>query len=368
MFTETELRDMLRASADRASLASPPTRAEDLDLVPATPSDRPDRRARRIAAPLAIAAATVVLAGGAAVLARQGGDPKPDDAANAPTSSASTSAPTTDALPPRLHQPTTPLLDVFTVKGTKNVETYVSPEGEDLHGQQLVHKQLSGDRTVSLIVAPEKAFDDESISKSRPVGIAGTTGYYDVVRLFPLSADGKGGSAPMGTVIFHTPDGKWAFAYLKKNTDNNTQDGTPVDDPDEIVAAYNRLQVSFTSGKFRTPLKLKYLPADARLSAAGSTDGVTIDGRSDDLTTLDGNKQMSVTLMDSNPGFVDGTDCSNKALGCTTRLHRDFGGHTLLVDGIGYAMSETRKVFDNVQLAADPDDRSTYFTLADAIG
>lgn len=410
MFTESELRDALRHSAARAdalpadvlttpstgrseagTTAAPATSvtarsgidtaAEPLGLAPVLPITPPaaQARRRRVVAPIAAAAAVVAAVTVGSMLV-SGSDQPP-----AQQQAASSSQP-----PPAAPATVSSAVDLVTVTASGVVNNEIGSTGDPQLGSQTVRRVLGMTDSMTLTVVPGSApyFDAGRIPRDRPVPIAGTTGYYSKLKLFPLDANTGPGHdkwLPHWTIAFQTPAGDWAFAWIEKamSAENPDPTDTSVDDPTRIAAEYAALGATFTPNASRLPFRIGYLTAGLRFSSAGFDTGVPAPGFAG-LSLVDGAKAVHVQLVSADSGIGE-IVCSSSADGqqearaagagapiaadggtsgdCGAHLRRTVGDLIIDLDARGYDRAEAQLMLDSIELAPDLTDRSTFFPL-----
>jgi hypothetical protein len=394
MFTESELRDALRHSAARAD-ALPGARPRS--AAPPVPSDAGTEvvrlavvssatgRWRRMVAPIAAAAAVVAAVTVGSVLVTGSDRPSGDQVASG--SQAGSPSP---AAPPASVPSTAVDLVSVTAPGVVNNE--IGSTDNTWLGSQTVRRVLGAADSMTLTVVPGTApyFDANRIPRDRPVPIAGTTGYYSKLKLFPLDANTEPGHDKWlahWTIAFMTPSGDWAFAWIEQAMTTEDQKDASVDDPARIAAEYAALGATFTPNTARLPFRLGYVPAGLRFANAALDTGVPAPGFAS-LHLVDGEKSVHLQLVSADSGLGEGlcpaargeaavqlappakgeTSAPIVANGgptgdCGSHLRRPVGDHILVLDVKGYAEEEARRVLDAIEVASDLADRSTFFPL-----
>jgi hypothetical protein len=370
VYSETELRDALRASATRFT-DLPPTSDRISPLT--RPAGRPPRRRwSTIALPIA-AAASVAAAATIAVVVSQGSHQTAAQPSATPRASASPRHP---ASPLHVAVDVTSLVDAVQadsrVQPDRWIDYQVSP------GYQTISRPLAGrsNLTVTVVSRSKSGFDPARLPRNHPIQIAGTTGYYALFKLLPLDGSPDAGKNPARwTIGFPAKNDNWVFVNYSTGAANETEAGT--DDPAAITAAYNAAHVRLVAGTSRVPFRTGWLPAGLRVQ---NLDLDTHPGHPTtvDLTLTDGRGYLFISAADAaQPPIV--TDCtadlpsqSNRRIKPTPHCRpvptRVANGLRVEVTGQHLDNATLHHVLDTITIARDAADPSTYWTLNGALG
>lgn len=379
MFTEAELREALRHSAARADtlpagdLASAsPSRAD-------TPVLAPRRATRgRFLVPVA-AAAVVVAAVTAAVVVTRTGDEAGHQIGNQttapPTASSTTAEVTTEQAARRPGRP----VDLATASVPDAWYTYGDAENPE-HAAQTIERHLPDGPTLTIDVVPAAAIDPGRVPRDREVSIAGTTGWYGKLKLYPIDANTGPFSdkwLPQWTVSFQSPGGDWVFVTMDGGFNERDPQNPPMGDPDVLVAEYERTGVTFEAGAGRVPLRVGYLPPDLRFGNAITHATHGAGGGFYFPSDLGGEgRRVNVMINRAPPPSAPTTttmqvpaqDLRCGGAECPEVVKWQVGTHVIELSVTGYDAAEVQRIRDSIEPAPDVTDVSTWFPLADAYG
>lgn len=387
MYTENELRAALRHSASRADHLPDvaPARSASVSALPAT---RRPRRRGLVTAVAAVAAVGAVVASTAGLRSwlDSGDDGSPTAS---PISAAGTDSPTTGSPP----TPTTPVdphvsLDISalvdTVTLTPDAQMFASYNLAYNTGVEVISQPTGTgpyDPQLTIDVAsPASGLDPSRIPRDRPMVIAGTTGYYGKVKIFPIDGSTDPGSdkwGPVWTIAFPHGD-NWVFVWLSTS-------GGSLDDPDQIAQLYEQYGVTLGVSVARLPFRTGWLPdglsvGQVTFQRAPQTGVVPANGATIALTASDDRAIFLLVQSDqtipenckapsaSESGSASGGVASPPAPVSGCMPNREIGGgYVVVAQARGFDTATLQRILDSITLA-DLNNPASFFTLAEALG
>lgn len=348
MFTETELREAMQHSAERADRRID---AEQHGSTGGRPVDhyvplvQPTTVRRRTWLPLAAAAAAVAVAGGAVVLTAG------HHSSRAPhKNSAAASGPAG----PVKHRPaaaqpaaTVAITNLVTIPGQsgyelKNGTEWITPPGGGMQ----------------LMVFPAGRFDPTSaLTGAHPITVAGVHGYAGQALIYLIDPHDKDqaskAGAPRNTIAWPAGDGTW-LVLQNFMADGAGFTDTPVP---TLVHDAEHFGVQLAPAPLRSGYRVGWLPAGMSLTDVTGTVGQPVNT----LTLTAGKKSITIQL--STVGAVQTPVGGDVATASRTLP----GGTTVQVIADGYDKATAQHVLNGLDVSRLTGPPSGWWTLAQAV-
>ncbi|MGI8881104.1 MAG: hypothetical protein ACR2KJ_11485 [Jatrophihabitans sp.] len=325
MHTETELRDALDHSAERAD-----SLGADRYVVTATPPPR-RRLGLRVALPATVAATVLgVVTAGVVVRHESTGIGAQRHNYSAAGSTASPPTPSAKArhIPARVT-----VNDLFTI-GAANPDYDIRDSSRAVDNAEYAGATVNG-KYFQVIALPASAtFDpDTRFAGAHRVRIDGVLGYYGSVVLWPangvpdVNTNKHGEPAP--ALGWKTANGTWLFV--------TTDDGEAINAA-TFAAAYAQLGVTLHTGANRLPYRTGYLPAGMHLDSVGSAGANPVS----DANLQAGNRSIDINVSVGDLGMTSPG---------STSIYRRVGNYSVQILGTGYSRATLQRVLDTMQFA-----------------
>lgn len=352
MFTETELREAMQHSAERAdhlieqqsSAEGPPFRPVDLHvpIVHAPPVRR------RTWVPVAAAAAVAAVAGGGLMLAARPAHHSPA----APQRNVAAATPTSGSNGAAVAAPRTAvkITNLVTVPGTDNYTLDAGTETLNAPG---------GIGGTQLMALPASGFDPaKQLTGAHAVSVAGTPGYAGKALLYlidPNDAEqaSKAG-APRNTVAWQVSGGTW---LVLQNFMADEPGFADLPEPTLIHDA-GQLQVTATPAPVRSGYRAGWLPAGLTLTSVSGSVG----NPASSLRLTAGRKSIDIQLSTEAMAPivpVGGTGIAN--------ANRHIPGYWVSVHGSGYDQATVQRVLDGLDFSRLSGPQSGWWTFDQAV-
>lgn len=391
MYTQDDLREALRHSAARADDLPDVDLAATREGAGRSPARTSRPRRRGLVMALATAASVAAVIAGTTGLRAWLDDAR--QAAPTADPAASTDAPAPSGSPtahadPRVAVNTAALIDAVDIAPDSRMAASYSlavvPGVEEV-------RQPTGpgpnDPALTIDVAsPASGLDPARIPRDNPVSIAGTTGYYSKLAIFPIDGSTGPGSdkwLPAWTIAF--PQGEnWVFVWLQTSV-NTAAMTNSVNDPERIAQVYEQYGVTFGQPAGRLPFRLGWLPnglavVGVSFQRQAGTGDIAVNGTIIELSAT-GDRYIALIIEHEPPtpavlctsAPADSADAPSPA-GCgPAPQYRDLGdadGSKLVIQSSPvyvFDAATLQRVLDTITLA-DLNNPASFYSVAEALG
>lgn len=345
MITETELREAMQHSAERAdqlidqreAAESQPAQTIDLQF----PIDRAPAGRRRTWFPLAAAAAVAVVAGGGLMLATRPAHHSP----GAPQkNSAAAPAPASPHQPaPVKPHAAVALTNLVTLPGDSTYELKA--------GTEMITPPSGG---LQLMAFPAGRFDPtKQLTGAHPVAVAGAQGYAGKALIYLIDPDDKDqarkAGAPRNTIAWPAGNGTWLVLQGFMADNPNVPESTLVHDAGQFGT-----QVA--PAPLRSGYRTGWLPSGLTLTGVSGSVGDPAVG----LELTAGSKSIYIQL--NTVGMVPVPAGSGMGV-----ASRQIPGYTVVVTTTGYDKATAQRVLDGLDFSRLHAPQSSWWTLAQAV-
>lgn len=357
MFTDTELKDALEYSAERADLLPDTTLA-------VRPAPR-HRRAIRVGLPVLAAAAVVGVVATAAVVADGSSSADRHQHSAAAKSSHPVTVKPAPAKAPDAHVPVrvsvNDLVSVRNEQGEYDIRSTTDPAYNVEYVTRPISNQQDGP---DLVVLPKSAHFDPAtrFTNVERVDVDGVSAYYGSVVLHPangkadMDTDKHGG--PQRALGIEKAGGTWLFV---------TSDNFAPLDLKGLIAAYQNMHVVVRSGTVKIPFRTGYVPAGMSLDslAMAGTNPVS------DVRFTRGKRSIDINIA---AGGLDKYDPSAKGLPAANGkpmahpIEKQIGGYTVMLMASGYDRATLTKMLNTMKFGNLADGGATWWTITQAFG
>jgi hypothetical protein len=251
------------------------------------------------------------------------------------------------------------VVDAVQVKQAGPVRYEMARSGEN-GSEQITHDLDARTMVIVDVVRASSGFDASRIPRDDPISIAGTTGYYCYLQLYPLDGAASDKYSPVWSVAFPTSDRTWVIARVEHAPAANASYAS-VPDRAKIVSAYQGLHLRYAEGSSRLPFRVGYLPRGTTVDSLSVDTGP--DGVQTSVTLVDGNRSLGIEVAPSKLRSVFGgcvSDCRDEV------ANRQSGDLRITVSGAGYDHATVQRALDTLTLPAPGSGPSTWWTIEQA--